>query len=222
MESTLSIALFWGIFAASHMGLSSLRLRPHLVAHLGERGFLALYSLVAFAVFVPLCVVYARHRHEGALLWALEIPDAGLYLVYALQALAWTLILASFVSPSPAALGGPTLEAGALNPLHRITRHPAFGGVGLFGALHLPFMGFASDVVFWAGFPLFGVLGCWHQDRRKRASEGAAFETFVEQTPFWIRPTPGALRALPLWIPVAGIAVTVGLRLAHRFFSTSL
>ncbi len=75
MESTAQIAALWILFGATHMGLSSLRLRPALVSNLGDRGFLAAYSLVALAVFVPLTVVYAGHRHEGALLYAYATPD---------------------------------------------------------------------------------------------------------------------------------------------------
>ncbi|MBW2282381.1 MAG: NnrU family protein, partial [Deltaproteobacteria bacterium] len=43
-EAGVLIAL-WIAFAATHMGLSSVRLRPALLARLGEQGFLAAYSL---------------------------------------------------------------------------------------------------------------------------------------------------------------------------------
>ena len=58
MGTTATILPLWVAFAASHMGLSSHRLRPRLVARLGERGFTALYSLLAFASFVSLVGVY--------------------------------------------------------------------------------------------------------------------------------------------------------------------
>ena len=40
------IAALWIAFAATHMGMSSLRWRPRLVAALGDRGFQAVYSLL--------------------------------------------------------------------------------------------------------------------------------------------------------------------------------
>ncbi len=215
MDATAQIVALWLVFAATHMGLSSVRLRPVLVAGLGDRGFLGLYSLAAFLTFVPLVWVYAAHRHEGALLYAFAVPDPLRWLCYALQALAWTLIIGSFVRPSPASLGAPQADAEAIAPPHRMTRHPLFGGVGLFGALHLPFMGFASDVAFWVGFPLFAVVGCWHQDRRKARTEGEAFREWLAQTPFWITPRGSALRDLAIWLPVAGVAVAWGLRWLH-------
>ena len=215
MTPTLWIVALWALFALTHMGLSSLKVRPTLVARLGDRGFAALFSLVAFAVFIPLAWVYAAHRHEGTLLWAVAIPIPLRWATYALQALAWTLIVGSFVRPSAAAIGGKLPDAASPEPLHLITRHPLFGGVGLFGALHLPFMGFATDVAFWAGFPLFGLLGCWHQDRRKLASEGPGFSAWFERTRFWIWPSPRVLVGLPLWLFALGIALTAGLRWLH-------
>lgn len=213
--ATLCLVLLWGLFAATHMGLSSVRLRAALVGRLGDRGFLGLYSLAAFATFVPLVWVYALHRHEGALLYALAIPDPLRFVLYGFQALAWMLIIGSFVRPSPASLGAPAPDAAAVAPLHEITRHPLFAGVGLFGALHLPFMGFATDVAFWAGFPLFAMIGCWHQDRRKSQTEGDVFQAWLAQTSFWIAPRGPALLGLPFWLPLLGVGLAFGLRWLH-------
>ncbi len=218
MDATVQIVLLWVLFAVTHMVLSSATLRPALVRVLGDRGFLGVYSLIALLTFVWLCAVYGGHRHEGALLYAFAIPDALRFALYALQGVvAWILVVASFATPSPAALGSDAPDAAAVAPVHRITRHPLFGGVGLFGALHLPFMGFATDVAFWAGFPVFAVLGCWHQDRRKSATEDG-FAAWLAATPFWIRPSPGAWRGLPVWVPPVGIALCIGLRYGHRLF----
>jgi uncharacterized membrane protein len=215
VEAAAAIAALWVLFAATHMGLSSARVRPVLVASLGERGFLGVYSLAAFATFVPLVWVYAIHRHDGALLYAFTIPEALRFALYAFQALAFTLIVGGIVRPSPASLGAPAPDAGAVAPVHAITRHPLFAGVGLFGALHLPFMGFATDVAFWVGFPLFAVIGCWHQDRRKSETEGETFREWLARTPFWISPRGAALRRLAPWLPVLGVGLAWGLRWLH-------
>ena len=125
MDPTLSILCLWALFAATHMVLSSVALRPRLVRTLGDRGFLGVYSLIALATFVWLCVVYGGHRHEGALLYALAVPDVLRFALYALQAVAWTLVVASFATPSPAALGSEAPDAAAVAAVHRMTRHPA-------------------------------------------------------------------------------------------------
>jgi len=220
MSVTLGIAGLWLLFAATHVGLSSQRLRPRLVAALGERGFLGLYSLVAIALFTALCGLYFPHRHAGAQLWAPVVTsDAGRWVLYALQAVAWTLVVAGTLSPSPVTVGLPEARRPKqASGVHRITRHPTFMGVALFGALHLLVMGFASDVAFWAGFPLFAIVGCAHQDRRKLATLGPEYRSWHAGTAFL--PFTGAaslrgLRELPPRALAIGVAVTVGLRLLH-------
>lgn len=213
-----AIVALWALFAGTHMALSSRRLRPRLVAALGERGFLGAYSLVAFAAFVPLVWVYFGHRHQGALLWSPAIGDLARWLLYAGQALAWTLVVAAIASPSPATVGLPA-ERQRREPrgVDRITRHPMFMGVGLAGLLHLPANGFASDVAFWAGFPLFAILGCAHQDRRKRDTQ-PGYADWIAVTPFLPFTGPGALRGLrelPPLVVAAGVGLTIALRLLH-------
>lgn len=218
MAAAIGVALLWVLFAATHMALSSLRWRPRLVARTGERRFLGLYSAVAFATFVPLVWFYVAHRHEGPLLWSLSLGRAGLWTLYVLQAAAWTLVVASFAQPSPATVGLPEAHR-PREPrgVQRITRHPLFMGVGLFGLLHLPVLGWASDVAFFGGFPLFAAIGCAHQDRRKRATL-PSYDEWCRRTPFLPFAGAGAargLRELPLWVPLAGIALTAALRWLH-------
>ena len=74
MSATLIIAGWWLLFGGTHVLLSSARVRPRLVDRLGERSFQAVYSLVALASFVPLCVYYGRHKHLGPQLWVTLEP----------------------------------------------------------------------------------------------------------------------------------------------------
>lgn len=215
MEPWIAVVLLWLAFAGSHMAFSSLALRPRLVRILGERGFLGLYSLVAFVTFVPLVWIYMANRHTGPLLWGNPLGPVSIWLVHVPMGLAFVLVVAGLAQPSPVALGAP---GGPPRGIHRVTRHALFMGLGVFGALHLIPNGFASDLAFFAGFPLFAIVGCWHQDRRKLKSEGEAFRNFVAHTPFLPftgRETARGVRELPLWILALGIAVTVGLRWLH-------
>lgn len=214
-----TIAFWWLAFTATHMGLSSARLRTRLVGALGQTGFLALYSLVAFATFVPLVSSYFAHKHEGPFLWYLgALPGlrtamiAGMMVVLAL-------IVAALLRPSPAAIvPGKTEVAGA----YHVTRHPMFMAVGLFGILHLLVARVnATELAFFAGFPLFACLGCWHQDRRKLASGDPAFARFHAQTAFLPFTGPRALKGLrEMGLPlVLGAALALGLRWVHpRWF----
>jgi len=220
MSVTLAIVVLWLLFAATHMAFSSLRVRPRLVATLGERGFLGVYSLVALATFVPLCWIYFSHRHAGALLWApLVAGGLALWAIYLLQAVAWILVVAGTLAPSPVAVGLPEARRPKqATGVHLITRHPTFMGVGLFGALHLLVMGFSSDVAFFAGLPLFALLGCAHQDRRKLATLGAEYRAWHAGTPFLPftgRETGRGLRELSPIAVAVGIALAIVLRWLH-------
>lgn len=218
MSVTLGIVALWALFAATHMGLSSQRLRPRLVASLGERGFLGVYSLVALAIFTALCWLYFSNRHTGALLYAPPpIGVAGLWAIYVLQGVAWTLVVAGNLSPSPASIAPDPKRGAEPRGVHLLTRHPLFMGVALFGALHLLVMGFASDVAFWAGFPLFAAIGCAHQDRRKLATLPGygAWHAATPFLPFTGRATLRGLRELPPLAIAIGVALTVALRWLH-------
>ena len=219
MSPTVTIVALWLTFALTHMGLSSLRVREALVTRIGEAPFLGLYSVVALAAFVPLVWTYFAHKHAGTILWLIPLSQPLRWGIYCAMGVAFVLMVSGLVRPSPAGMV-PTdsTPRGAL----RITRHPLFMGLGIFGLLHLIPNGSAADVAFFGGFPLFAVIGCWHQDRRKLASGLASYQAFYARTPFL--PFTGGdtavgLRELPAAIIVGGIGLTVVLRYFHpRWF----
>ncbi len=220
MSPAVGIAALWLLFAATHMGLSSRTLRPRAVAALGDRGFLGAYSLLALAIFVALCWLYFSHRHAGASIWPpLVTSRAGLWAIYAAQCVAWTLVVAGNVSPTPAVVGmTEARRPKEARGVHRITRHPTFMGLGLFGGLHLLVMGAASDVAFWAGFPLFALIGAAHQDGRKLATLGPEYRIWHAGTgflPFTGRDTLRGLREIQLWVYAVALGTTVTLRWLH-------
>ncbi len=215
MMATLAIVGLWLGFAGTHMALSSLAVRRRLVDTIGTNAFLGLYSVIALALFVPLVRTYFANKHAGPQLWFIPIGPGLRTGIYVLMAGAFILMVAGLVRPSPGNIvpGDPT-PRGAL----RLTRHPLFMGLGIFGLLHLIPNGNAADVAFFGGFPVFAVLGCWHQDRRKLVSGPPGFATFYRDTPFL--PFTGSrtlqgIRELGGPILLFGIAVTVVLRYFH-------
>ena len=98
MDVALEIALLWAAFTASHVGLSSLRVRPRLVGAIGELAFLGLYSVVALAIFVPLMWLYFTHKHEGPALWMLPRGPLLSWTLYLAMVVALVLLVASFVN----------------------------------------------------------------------------------------------------------------------------
>jgi uncharacterized membrane protein len=215
MSSALEVLLLWLAFGATHIGVSSQRIRPRLVGVLGERPFQGLYSIVALALFIPLVGGYFANRHAGPWLW--ELPESAA-LVWTLNlgmGVAFVLLVNALVRRSPTGLvpGGAEVHG-----IDRITRHPMVMATVIFGLLHLLPNGAASDVAFFGGFVGFGLLGAWHQDQRKLASAGEAYRSFHAATPFLPftgQETLRGLRELSPPITAAGVGLAVLVRYFH-------
>lgn len=194
MAVVAGIVLLWVAFAASHMGLSSLRLRPRLVELLGARGFQAVYSVISLAIFVPLMALYFDNQHAGPHLWYLGGSSGVRGVMYALMAVALALVVGGATSPSPASLIPGKAE---VKGLFRITRHPLLMGLAIFGASHLLAANVnLAELAFFGGFVAFTLVGCWHQDQRKLATLGEEFRGFYDATPFLPFTGPGAIQGL--------------------------
>ncbi len=187
MDPVLGIG-FWAVaFVGSHLVLSSAQVRSRLVAMVGEQPYRGIYSLVAFVTIVPLIIVFARHKHAGPMLWYLRNFEAIRVLSWLLMFVAVILLVASFVSPNPGMIGAPSRRDGAVGVL-KLTRHPSFVAISIFGFAHLLMNGWLGDVIFFATFPALGILGGLHQDRRKLRELGESYRALMAQTSFF----PGA------------------------------
>jgi uncharacterized membrane protein len=215
VSPTIAIALLWAAFAGSHLGLSSLPVRSRLVARLGEPPFLGLYSLVAFVFFVPLLWVYFANKHAGPLLWGRPGGTLLLWLLQLGMGVAFVLLVSSLVQPNPSLVGS---KGGEARGVFLLARHPLFMGIALWAALHLVVNGAASDVAFFGGMLAFSIVGSWHQDRRKLATDVPGYREFAAATPFLPftgRETLRGLRELPPVGVALGLGLTVVLRVFH-------
>lgn len=218
MGATALIVLLWLAFAATHMAFSSVQLRPWIVDRIGATAFLGLYSVVSLALFVPLVQVYLANTHSGPVLWSVTLGPLTLWIFYIFVGAALTLAVNGILQPSPGSLlGGKPEVRGVL----RLTRHPLFMGFGLLGLLHMIPNGSASDVAFFAGLPLFAVVGCRHQDQRKLATGTPGYRELVAATPFLPFTKPGAWQGIRE-IGVAKIAIGVAVTVVIRWFHDSL
>lgn len=218
MSPTMMIVLLWLAFSVSHMLLSSLMLRPRLVGALGEKGFMGVYSLIALVTFVPLVSVYFGNKHSGPMIWSIPIThpvELGMIFV---MGVAVIMLVAGLVTPSPAAMNVLPDQSIEIKGVHYITRHGVFMGAGLFGLIHLIPNGFASDIAFFGGFPIFAIVGCIHQDRRKLVTDAVRYGEFHAATPlipFTGRETLRGLRELSFVAYAVGISLTIALRYFH-------
>ena len=214
MSPTLAVVFWWAAFAGAHRGLSSLPVRNRLVAQLGDRVFQGFYSLVVLGLFIPLVLAYFANKHTGPILWSIPPGPVLRWTMYVGIAIAFVLVVGSQITPSPAnMIPGEPRPRGVL----RITRHPFVMGTALWALVHMLGNGSATDVAFFGGFVVFGLVGAWHQDRRKLAIGVPGYREFVAATPFLPFTGPGAFRGLREIAPAAvvGVAATVLVRHFH-------
>jgi uncharacterized membrane protein len=174
------------LFLGTHLGISSTALRGRLVVMLGERGYLAAYSLVAVVTLAYLIWIYAA-LPRYPYLW---LPSPGLYLVPKLtMPIAAVLLVGGFMVRNPTAVGQERTLAGAggaaddlTRGLIRITRHPFQWAVVLWAAAHLVANGDGVSVIFFGTFLVLGLAGGVVIDRKKAAQLGAGWAPFARVT----------------------------------------
>ncbi len=87
---------------------------------------------------------------------------------------AFALLVAGLARPSPASVVPGATE---VRGIFHVTRHPVLMSFALYGLLHLCVVAMnATELAFFAGFPLFVWIGARHQDQRKLASGGEAVQ----------------------------------------------
>ncbi|HUK04395.1 MAG TPA: NnrU family protein [Burkholderiales bacterium] len=166
-------------FLATHF-LSSTPLRPALARVLGEKGYLGLYTLVAFLALG--WMIWAYKRAPTEVLWP------GLRLAPAIaMPFAFVLLACGLFARNPTAVG----QARALESdepargMLRVTRHPMMWGFILWSASHILARGELKSLVFFGGFLVLAALGALLIDRRKEATLGEDWQRFAKATSYF-------------------------------------
>jgi uncharacterized membrane protein len=179
-KGLLSLVIAGLAFCGSHILLSSTRLRGSLRDQLGERGFLAVYSvtsLVIFAWFVaaysaaPRIVLWPRQQ------WTALVPVS-------VMPFAAILLVAGYSTRNPTAVGMER-SARADDPapgILRITRHPVLWAIGLWAVSHLIANGDLSALVFFGSLAGLALGGTVLIDRKKQLALGSNWPRLTEVT----------------------------------------
>jgi uncharacterized membrane protein len=184
VSNTGLTALFAALFVATHFLLSH-PLRAPLVGRLGPKGFLGLYSAVAFATFVP--AVYFRHASGRQVpLWA--VPSWGWDVAAVLMLLAAILLVGSFVrNPAVETLSRPDAAIGPPAGIFRWTRHPMMWSFAIWAGVHLLVNPAPSAIALAVPVAILALFGASAQDAKKEQLLGerwAAYERVTSFVPF--------------------------------------
>ncbi len=178
MEPMGLLVLATVVFIATHF-VPSTPLRPGLVAMLGEKGYLGLYTLVALATLGWMIWAYVRAPYERV--W---VGDEFKVWALVLMPVALVCVVAGGMTRNPSAVRQEAALAtmGDARGILRITRHPIQWGIALWALLHLVARGDTASLVFFGGFALLAVLGSVLIDARKNRTLGADWQRFASAT----------------------------------------
>jgi uncharacterized membrane protein len=199
-----STALVGTHFALSHP------LRASLVGMLGEKGFMAVYSLVALASMGWMIVAFraAPSADLGS------SGDLGWVVATLLTLPALALFAGSFrgnpALPEPGAAKSALREpAGAF----RVTRHPMMWGFALWALSHLVLWWSVRTLIVALAVLVLALVGAHLQDRKKAVQLGEAWATWEGRTSYW--PRWGQLGAIGAAAWAIAFALWLGLSWAH-------
>jgi uncharacterized membrane protein len=224
MAGTFASLIVSGVvFHGSHIVLSSTRLRGTLRDQLGERGYLALYSVVALATLAWFVTAYT---HAPTLvLW--PFAPRMVYVPLIVMPFAAILLIAGYSTPNPTAVGMERV-AGDDDPapgIMRVTRHPVLWAIGLWALSHLAVNGDLASLLFFGSLAALALGGTVLIDHKKRLALGSNWPRLAEVTsnvPFLAilaGRTRLRLHEIGMLRIVAGVLLYAVMLLAHPLYT---
>ncbi len=184
-------ALIWLLIAsASFVGshfLLSHPLRARLVGMVGEKGFLGLYSLVAFVILGWMVFAFrAVPADLGGLAGA--VGDLSWLAASLLTLVALVLLLGSFRgNPAMPDTPADTIAQAKVHGVFAVTRHPMMWSIALWAAAHMLILWSTRTLIVAAAMLILALVGAHLQDLKKEALLGEAWKHWEAQTSYWPR-----------------------------------
>ena len=167
------------VFLATHF-VSSTPLRTVAVDAIGEKAWLGLYTLIAFATIG--WMVWAYNKAPLQPLWP------GLRLAPAiLMPFSFLLLVGGLLTRNPTAVG----QANALKSeepargMLRVTRHPMMWGFMIWALAHILARGELKSTLFFGSFLVLAGVGAAMIDARKAKTLGGDWTRFVAATSYF-------------------------------------
>lgn len=214
MDPVLRVALAFGLFAATHIGLACPPVREFLVARLGRWGFTAFFTVTAWLTFGAAISIYAAHASEGPAGLALGAHAAARPALVAAIAVGAMLMSGAFAgygrSPYPPSGEHVSEPYG----LERVTRHPFFVGTALLAGAHALLATRLVGAVLMGSLAGFALLGARLQDRKLLALRGEPYADYLAATSTVPFAAISAGRQRMLWAELPYGMLSLGLALA--------
>lgn len=167
------------LFLASHSIPARPRVRAALVERLGERGYIAGYSILSLVLLIWL--LSAASRAPFIPLWDLALWQYHVPVTLMLPA--FLLFAGGAVCPNPLSISFSKSRFDPDRPgIVAITRHPILWGFALWAFAHVVPNGDLVSVVMFGGFGSFALLAMPIVDRRKRRALGPSWRDLADRT----------------------------------------
>ncbi|RZA33345.1 MAG: MFS transporter [Lysobacteraceae bacterium] len=180
MDASMLLLGSAGAFVGSHFLLSHPLRRP-LVKAVGEKGFLALYSLVAFATLGAMGHFYPK-TPVGAPLW--NVGDGMWALATVLMLAASVMLLGSLVR-NPAMPGASNAASAEARGVYAITRHPMLWAFAIWGVVHILVYPVTRNIIVALAIILLSLAGAALQDRKKSDLDPQGWPAWEGRTSYW-------------------------------------
>jgi uncharacterized membrane protein len=175
MLSLLCAAVF---FMALHLGVAGTKLRNTAIAALGERIYMALFSIGSIVGLIWLVIAYNHAPYiatwgllQGWKAWAI-----------ALMLPATCLVVIGLTTPNPTSVAQEKRLTEPAHGIVRVTRHPFLAGVAIWALVHLIGNGDVASLLFFATWAIVALVGTVSIDAKRRRVAGADWARFEAAT----------------------------------------
>ncbi|MZR31257.1 NnrU family protein [Sneathiella litorea] len=219
MTGTLGALILAALaFLSIHIVPSSV-LRERVVSRIGEKAYMAGFSLLSIIILIWLVMAY-RAAPFGEMLW--DAGNGGRHFAMLLMLLASIMFFSAVTSPNPTAVGADKLlgKESAYSGINAITRHPMMWSFMLWSIAHIVNNGDFTSIVFFGTFGLLAFVGTFLIDAKKarQLKDGwGAYEARTSNIPFAaIIQGRATLSIKPLWWRILlGVVLFAALYLLH-------
>jgi len=177
----LSLIAACAFFLLIHFGIAGTQVRDALVARVGERAYLGLFSFASVGSI--LWMIQAYSRAPFYYLWSALVGWRPL--AYALVFVAFLFVVIGLATPSPTrvAMESKLAKGGdAATGIVRITRHPFLWGVALWALVHLVMNGDVASFILFGSLLLLALGGGASIDAKRRRRFGDQWQKFADAT----------------------------------------
>ena len=198
------------LFVGGHLVLSH-PLRKPMVALLGERGFLGVYSLVSLTLLAWIGHLFALQR-STLMVWQ---SNEALWIVASVLTILALVLLLGSLRGNPALPQTDALVAANARAegVYAVTRHPMMWAFALWAVAHILVWPSPRTLATAGAMGFLALLGAHLQDGKKRALMGEPWSAWEARTSYWPRLSGFARIGPGLWL--AAVAIWLGATWLH-------